>query len=189
MQILTRYIPDTDILNLLTNILDSFHTLLTPHLTPSQMERDTDDIGLPLGNLTSQLLTNIYLNHFDQWVKHRLKARHYVRYADDFVFFSADREWLTQLIPLVRNFLADQLHLTLHPNKIVLKTIASGVDFLGWMHFPDHRVLRTATKRRMWRRIEEHPTGGTVHSYLGLLGHGNTMQLRGEVVSAQWLWG
>jgi len=176
MQILVRYIPDVDILNLLTNILDSFHTKNQQH------------VGLPLGNLTSQLFTNIYMNEFDQWVKHKLKATYYIRYADDFVFLSEDRDWLGSIIPHVRQFLADRLNLTLHPNKIFLKTVASGVDFLGWVHFFDHRVLRTATKRRMFRRIRDHPTDETVQSYIGLLRHGNAAQLREQVLIQQWLW-
>ncbi|MBI5728728.1 MAG: CBS domain-containing protein [Candidatus Magasanikbacteria bacterium] len=62
-------------------------------------------IGLPLGNLTSQLFSNIYLNCFDQWVKHKLKTKHYIRYADDFVFLSPDKDWLTSIVPLVQKFL------------------------------------------------------------------------------------
>jgi hypothetical protein len=65
--------------------------------------------------------------------------------------------------------------------------MASGVDFLGWVHFPDHRVMRGATKRRMFRRLEEHPTAETIASYIGLMGHGNTMQLRSETQNLFWL--
>lgn len=176
MNMLTKYISDVDILNLLTNILDSFYT------------DGNYNTGLPLGNLTSQLLTNIYMNQFDQWVKHSLKATHYIRYADDFVFLSQDREWLLGIIPQVRDYLSSRLSLTLHPDKIYLKTFASGVDFLGWVHFPDHRVLRTTTKRRMFRRIKDHPTDETVQSYIGLLSHGNAEQLREQVLIQQWLW-
>jgi len=65
----------------------------------------------------------------------------------------------------------------LHPNKITLKSLASGVDVLGWVHFVDHRVLRTATKRKMFRRIDEHPTEGTIQFYKGLLSHGDAYHL------------
>ena len=138
--------------------------------------------GLPLGNLTSQLLVNVYMNEFDQFVKHHLKVRHYIRYADDFVFLSESRAELETLLPSVRDFLRDELHLDLHPKKISLRTFASGVDFLGWVHFRDHRVLRTVAARRMFRKIQEREgKTETVQSYLGLLSHGNTIKLRHEI--------
>src|SRR3989338_5745390 len=102
--------------------------------------------GLPLGNLTSQLLANVYLNELDQSVKHRLKAKYYVRYADDFVILSHDRDWLFDQLKRIEEFLRYTLRLQLHPKKIELRTWSSGVDFLGWVHFPKHRVLRAATR-------------------------------------------
>ena len=66
-----------------------------------------------------------------------------------------------------------QLKLFLHPDKVFIKTLASGVDFLGWVHFPHHRILRTATKRRMFRRLKQKHTKETLASYLGMLKHGN----------------
>jgi hypothetical protein len=139
--------------------------------------------GLPLGNLTSQLLVNIYMNEFDQYVKHTLKAKYYIRYADDFVLLSPDRDWLESLLPLVADFLTSELKLTLHPDKVFLKTLASGIDFLGWVHFADHRVLRTATKRRMFRRVRETGKREVIESYLGMLAHGNARKLRNQVVA------
>lgn len=141
--------------------------------------------GLPLGNLTSQLLVNIYMNEFDQFVKHKLKAKYYVRYADDFVFLSHERERLARILPRVEEFLQTQLHLKLHPDKVSIRTFASGVDFLGWVHFPDHRVLRTTTRRRMLARIDGEAGEAVVASYRGLLKHGNAyglheMLTRGE---------
>ncbi len=139
--------------------------------------------GLPLGNLTSQLLVNIYMNESDQFVKHILKAKYYIRYADDFVFISHDRRELEALLPRVDAFLRDRLKLELHPNKVSIATLASGIDFLGWVHFSDHRVLRGATKRRMLRRIEETSDKPEVmSSYLGMLEHGNGYKLREEIM-------
>jgi len=166
--ILREYISDRNIIWLLSEVIDSF-----PSLNKGK--------GLPLGNLTSQLFVNIYMNEFDQFVKHELKARYYIRYADDFVFFSDNREWLGNLITPIQEFLSNKLKLKLHPDKIFIKTLASGVDFLGWVHFPDHRVLRTTTKRRMMKRIEAHPTSETLNSYLGLTKHGNTYRLRVKI--------
>ncbi|MEK7452392.1 MAG: reverse transcriptase/maturase family protein, partial [Patescibacteria group bacterium] len=144
MRILEASIPDADIRSLLKIIIQSFETA------------NRHRVGLPLGNLTSQLFSNIYMNRFDQFVKHKLKIEYYIRYVDDFVFLSPDKQTLKSLIPRIRSILLFDLHLTLHPTKILLKTIASGVDFLGWAHFPDHRVLRTVTRRRMFKRIDEH---------------------------------
>ncbi len=139
--------------------------------------------GLPLGNLTSQLFVNIYMNAFDQFVKHKLKAKQYIRYADDFVLLSEDRDWLEAQIPAVNNFLRRELKLVLHPQKVSIKTLASGVDFLGWVHFPDHRVLRTTTRKRMEKKIGTVLKTETINSYLGLLSHGNTHKLRKEVLN------
>src|SRR3989344_1194696 len=127
--ILAKYIKDKNIFWLLSEIIGSFSL-------------GGNGIGLPLGNLTSQLLVNIYMNEFDQFVKSELKVKSYVRYADDFIILSRDREWLVEILPIIERFLQNKLKLTLHPNKISIRTIASGVDFLGWVHFPDHRVLR-----------------------------------------------
>ena len=169
-EIIAGYIPDTDIMRLLTLIIDSFST--------------KPDVGLPLGNLTSQLLVNVYMNEFDQFVKHRLKAKYYIRYSDDFVILSEDKKWLENILPRIRDFLMNDLRLTLHPSKVSISTVASGVDFLGWVHFLDHRVLRTATKRRMFQGIRrKNSEEATIQSYLGMMSHGNTRKLRREVLS------
>ncbi len=144
-------------------------------------------VGLPLGNLTSQLFGNLYLNVLDRFAKHRLKAQHYIRYADDFVFLHEDRAWLEEQIPKVAQFLQERLHLQLHPNKVMMSTFTSGVDFLGWVHFADNWVLRTATKRRMMRRLKEYAKDEALQSYLGLLSHGNTYTLQKDIRMEYWL--
>ena len=122
------------------------------------------------------------MNEFDQFMKHKMKAQYYIRYADDFVIFSADREWLEALILQMQSFLKVRLRLELHPNKISVKTVASGMDYLGWVHFPDHKIIRTVTKRRMMQKIR-HTQGKeeTVQSYLGMLSHGNSRKLRDKI--------
>ncbi len=134
--------------------------------------------GLPLGNPTSQLLVNIYMNEFDRYVKHELKVKYYIRYADDFVFLSHNKKDLEALLSQVSDFLVQNLKLALHPDKVFIKTFSSGIDFLGWVHFPKHRILRTATKRRMFRNVRKHYTPESTASYLGLLSHGNSYKLR-----------
>ncbi len=167
LKILQEYIPDKNIIELLKNVIGSFNT--------------NPNVGLPLGNLTSQLLVNIYMNKFDQFVKHKLKVKYYIRYADDFVIFSEDKKYLENLILEISEFLERELKLNLHPDKVFIKTLVSGVDFLGWVHFTNYRALRTSTKRRMMRKIKENLKPETINSYLGLLQHGNTSKIQAEI--------
>jgi hypothetical protein len=116
-------------------------------------------------------------------VKHRLKVKHYIRYADDFVIFSPDKKYLEDTLLKMQEFLSEKLKLNLHPDKVFIKTLASGVDFLGWVHFTDHRILRRATKRRMWRNLKEKDYWeGTVQSYLGMLEWGNGYKLQEKIL-------
>lgn len=169
LNILKEYIPDQKIIWLLQEIISSFNS--------GQL-----GVGLPLGNLTSQLFANIYLNKFDQFIKHRLKLKHYIRYADDFVVFSQNKYFLEKQISFSRSFLQESLKLEIHPQKVFIKTLASGVDFLGWVNFFDHRVLRTKTKKRMLIRLKQHPTDETFVSYLGLLKWGNSCKIKKQII-------
>ena len=169
MRILMARIPDERILGLIRRIITSF-------------DSGKAGTGLPLGNLTSQLLVNIYMNEFDQCVKHTFKMRYYIRYADDFVFLSDTKEQLAGMLPSVAEFLRESLKLELHPDKVFIRTFASGVDFLGWVHFRNHRVLRTTTKRRMLRNCVVNPDNkNVIDSYLGLLTHGNGWKQREDI--------
>lgn len=168
-EILRQHVADQDIIWLLDEVIDSYST--KPRL----------NIGLPLGNVTSQLLVNVYMNPFDQFLKRKLGVRHYIRYSDDFVILHENRQYLVDLIPRISTFLVEELKLTLHPKKVFIKNYSSGVDFLGWIHFPYHRILRTSTKRRMFRKLKHKHTKEAVTSYLGLLKHGNTYNLSKRV--------
>ncbi len=163
LAIFKEYIPDRNIICILKKVIYSFSS------APGR--------GLPLGNLTSQLFVNVYMNEFDQFMKHKLKANYYIRYADDFVVMSQDKSRLEELLPKIGDFLSEHLKLKIHPDKVFIKTLSSGVDFLGWVHFPDHRVLRTTTKRRMMKRLLVSDKQQVRQSYLGLLKHGNTYKL------------
>ncbi len=167
--ILGRYILDADILCLVEKVIDSFYT------------SGKVGVGLPLGNLTSQLLVNIYMNDFDQFVKRALKVKYYARFADDFIFLSTSKTHLESLIPSIEEFLRYHLGLELHERKVFMKSLASGIDFLGWVHFSEHRVLLNSTKRRMQKRIIENSKPATIQSYLGMLSHGNARKLQEEI--------
>jgi hypothetical protein len=117
------------------------------------------------------------MNEFDQFVKRILKIKYYIRYADDFVFLSENKEELIALRPKLEIFLNEHLGLTLHPKKTFFKTLSSGVDFLGWVQFSKHRTLRTTTKRRMLKRIKQSNKPATLASYSAMLKHGNAHKL------------
>jgi len=171
IKMLKEYIPDKNIMKLLGNVIGSFSS------TKSK------NVGLPLGNLTSQLFVNIYMNKFDQFMKHRLKAGYYIRYADDFVVFSENKRYLEEQIVIIQQFLQSELKIELHPNKVFIKAVSSGVDFLGMINFSDHRILRTKTKRRILKKlsiksklcredlISEESLNQSLQSYFGVLKH------------------
>lgn len=173
LNILKEKISNKRVLWLLEKIIFSFNS-------------GVEGRGLPLGNLTSQLFANIYLNKFDQFIKHHLKIRYYIRYADDFVIISDDKAYLERLIFLIKEFLFINLKLDIHPKKIFIKTVSSGLDFLGWIIFSDHKILRKVTKRRMLRRLQENNyQAESLNSYLGMIGHGNTQKVRRDVINFQ----
>ena len=165
LDILQRQIADADLLWLISQVLASF-------------DSGQPGVGLPLGNLTSQLFSNIYLNELDRYIKQELQIKYYIRYADDFVILADHRSEAEDIVPLLADFLRERLRLELHPQKIFIKTYDSGVDFLGWVHFPCHRQIRTVTKRRIIKRLSVPAKLAAVSSYRGLLVHGNAYRLR-----------
>jgi RNA-directed DNA polymerase len=172
--ILRKHIVDDNIFLLLQVIIQSFQSTGIGK-------------GLPLGNLTSQLLVNIYMNEFDQYMKRVLKAKYYIRYADDFVILSRDKKHLEDILTEIEKFLIEKLKLQLHPDKVFIKTLASGVDFLGWVHFSKHKILRTVTKKRMFKKLKGKPKEETVQSYFGLLSHGDTYKITEQVKDMNFL--
>lgn len=156
--------------------------------------------GLPIGNLTSQLFANVYLNELDQFIKHKLSIRYYIRYTDDFAIVGENREKLERLINPIRSFLQQTLFLDLHPRKITIRKFRQGIDFLGYVLLPYHRVLRTRTRRRIFRKLCErvvaHQAGflteenaeQSLQSYLGILSHANCHRLSQDLRNQYWFW-
>lgn len=179
--LIKKTIKDDRVFSLLKNVIGSFHV------------EEAEGKGAPIGNLTSQIFTNIYLNELDQFVKHSLKVKHYLRFADDMLFLSDKKSELQALIPEIEKFLGEHLKLRLHPDKIILKPLHQGIDFLGYVTFPHHRVMRATTKRRMFRKLgvrhdefyQEKVTGEglnqSLQSYLGILSHADTHELSEDV--------
>lgn len=149
--------------------------------------------GLPIGNITSQIFANIYLNQLDWFVKRDLKIKHYFRYADDFVIVHQDVAYLTAIINKIQVFLKEELDLELHPNKVEIRKLSRGVDFLGYVVLPHYLVLRTKTKQRMFRKIKQNKKklasglispetfNQSLQSYLGILKHCGGYELTRKV--------
>jgi RNA-directed DNA polymerase len=110
--------------------------------------------GLPIGNLTSQFFANVYLNELDQFVKHKLKAKYYLRYVDDFVILAKDRAVLEFYKSAIMEFVDKELCLNVHPGKTFIRSVSSGADFVGYVVRPDYVLIR---KRVVgdWRRKME----------------------------------
>jgi len=149
-----------------------------------------DKKGVPLGNLTSQLFANIYLDELDKFIKHRLKAHFYLRYTDDFIIVHQDENYLKNLMPEINEFLRQDLKLNLHPKKIMVRKLRQGIDFLGYVVLPHYRLLRTKTKKRMFRKLDFRLAqlgAGEIsnkafeqakQSYLGILSHCHSQKLK-----------
>lgn len=115
---------------------------------------DVNPVGIPIGNLTSQLFANVYLNELDQYVKQEKRLEYYVRYMDDFVILHNDKSYLHQLKKDLEGFLSDHLALSLN-HKTSVFPIRQGVDFLGYRIWPTHRLLRKSSIKRMKRRLKK----------------------------------
>jgi RNA-directed DNA polymerase len=156
--------------------------------------------GLPIGNLTSQLFGNIYLDDFDHFVKYKLGCRYYGRYVDDMVIVHEDKEYLKSIIPIIKEYLADNLFLELHPKKIYLQPIQNGVSFLGVFIKPHRNYILNKTKGNFYKKIQEwnallikdeanftdqykRSFLSSTNSYVGMLKNFNTYRLRERVLT------
>jgi len=122
--------------------------------------------GLPIGNLTSQLFGNVYLDEFDHWVKKYLHIKYYGRYVDDFVLIHPSKEYLKLSISYIRDYLKEKLHLELHPNKIYLQHFSKGVKFLGAVIKPYRIYIASRTKGNFYKAIEKQNKIARNHSVL-----------------------
>lgn len=109
--------------------------------------------GLPIGNLTSQLFGNIYLNDFDKFIKHKLNCKFYGRYVDDILIIHQDKLFLKSLVSLLNNYLNKNLLIKIHPKKIYLQHFSKGVIFLGRVIKPYRINIKNHIKGNMRRRL------------------------------------
>lgn len=114
---------------------------------------------MPLGNLTSQFFANVYLNELDYFIKHKLKAKFYIRYVDDFVFLHKSKEQLETWKKEIDHFLKEKLKLELHNQKTKIFSLSKGIDFVGFRNFYHSRLLRKRNLRKMDKKTEEFLSG------------------------------
>jgi len=145
--------------------------------------------------VTSQIFANIYLNEFDQFIKHQLKVKYYFRYADDFIIVHQDENYLQEALVKVDGFIKNELGLKLHPQKIQLRKLRQGIDFLGYIILPRYVVLRVKTRRRIFKKIrcnlEKLKQGSiskesfnqSLQSYYGILKHCCGYKAKAEIKS------
>jgi retron-type reverse transcriptase len=140
-EILQKKIADKKVLRLIQEIIDS-----------NNFETGK---GIPIGNLTSQLFANVYLNELDQFVKRDLKRGYYLRYMDDFLILGTDKRELWQAKDKIAEFLKNGLDLNLHPKKAEVFPARTGIEFLGFRIFAAYAVLRQSTLKRFAKKMKE----------------------------------
>ena len=189
LAILKKKIKDEDTIWLLKQIVSSFssnHSLLG-------IEK-----GVPIGNLTSQLFANIYMGELDRFIKRELKVKYYLRYTDDFLIISEDKEYLEKVLPPIVSFLQEELRLKIHEEKTTIQKTSQGVDFLGYVVFNKHKLVRTKTKKRITKkfkhRIDEHRHGiisknsliQSLQSYIGFFSHAEGFEIQEQFKRLYW---
>jgi len=169
--------------------------LIPPHKSLFKVPKDQ---GLPIGNLTSQFFANIYLNELDQFAKHQLKIKYYLRYVDDILILHQDPKQLKIWHEQLDKFLKEKLKLHFHPQKSILQSIYQGINFVGFIVKPHYSLVRRKTvgnlKRKLWQ-FNQMPLPETaevfneqlekilaiVNSYYGQFKHAHTFNLRKSV--------
>lgn len=149
-----------------------------------------DGVGIPVGNLTSQLFANIYLNKLDQYIKHTLGAKYYMRYMDDFILLSPDKEQLRRRLEDIERFLRDELKLELNQKTTILAA-KNGIDFVGYKHRATHRKVRQDSVNRIKKTIKKYESGKitkeqlqkSIASWTGHAGHADSYNLQKKVIA------
>ena len=141
--------------------------------------------GLPIGNLTSQFFSNVYLDGLDKYAKHKLKARWYARYVDDLVLLSHSRDQLYVWKEQIEEWLFQERGLRLHPDKISVKPANSGINFVGTVVLPYRTYPRKMTRSAAIaaaKEVRKHPLSkdalASLNSYIGMFRHTSSYRLR-----------
>lgn len=189
LSILDRKFDDPELMWLFEKIVRSEHTFGIPLGDHGFEQERIEGIGMPIGNLSSQLFANLYLNELDQFAKHQLKLKHYIRYMDDIVALHHDKKHLHQARHEIERFLEERLRLILN-NKTAIRPARTGVEFCGFRIWATHRKIRKGTVRKIkggLKYLQQAYTRGdksvdevnsTIQSYIGYMKHANTYNLR-----------
>jgi RNA-directed DNA polymerase len=170
LKLLSERIDDPLLMDLLEIIIRSFQS------HPGK--------GMPLGNLTSQLFANVYMDPLDKFIKHKLKMKHYLRYADDFIVLSTDPEELLGCFVEIASFTKNRLQLQIHPDKVSLCKLSQGFDFVGYVALPHYQIPRQKTVRRIVKKLktaDPESAEKALPSYLGHLQHASSYKLSRKI--------
>ncbi|KGO89754.1 RNA-directed DNA polymerase [Flavobacterium suncheonense] len=160
---LRRKFKDRDLLWLLDEIIDSAE-------------------GLPIGNYLSQYFANFYLTGFDHWIKETMRVKNYFRYADDIVILSVSKEELHALLNSIERYLKDNLNLSIKGNFQVFPVEARGIDFVGYVHYHTHTLMRKSIKKNFVRAVKKRRKKETIAAYWGWAKHCNSKHLIKKIV-------
>lgn len=161
---LRRKFKDADLLDLLDGIIDSAD-------------------GVPIGNYLSQYFANFYLTGFDHWLKQQKQVKYYFRYKDDMVILANSKEHLHQLLADIRQYLAHHLKLTIKSNYQVFPVKDRGIDFVGYVHFHTHVLLRKSIKQSFARKMARRPHPQSIAAYYGWAKHCNSKKLLNKLIN------
>jgi hypothetical protein len=164
--LLRKKIKDNDLLWLLDEIIDSAD-------------------GLPIGNYLSQYFANFYLTYFDHWMKEEMKVKYYFRYADDMVILSSSKPYLHNLLSEMRKYLDINLKLTIKQNYQVFPVEKRGIDFVGYVFYHTHTLLRKSIKQNFARMLVRRKNKKSIASYNGWAKHCNSKHLLKKLLDEQ----
>lgn len=197
VDILSRKIKDIKLMNVLEDIIRcKTHSFGLPiEATLEDIDVRLDNKGMPIGNLTSQMFANIYLNELDQYIKRKLRIHYYIRYMDDVIILHESKEELHKIKNQIEEFLMEKLKLNLN-NKTAIRPVTLGIEFVGYKVWNTHIKLRKSTSLKMKRRlkylkkqyeqgeIEFEDIRATMASYFGLMKHSNSYNLKSKLLDS-----
>jgi retron-type reverse transcriptase len=193
MDIIKKEFDDPNLIWLMDKIINSEDTKfgLPLNMDPDKCTKEDRlaEVGMPIGNLTSQMFANLYLNELDQYAKHQLRLHYYIRYMDDIIILHHDKKYLHAVKDEIEQFLNDNLKLQLN-KKTAIRPISCGIEFIGFRIWPTHRKLKKKTALKMKHRLKYlqkaykrgeigfQEVNSSVQSYFGMLKHCNSYNLR-----------
>jgi retron-type reverse transcriptase len=196
IDILKKRVKDNRMIEILKTIINYKGTLFGLKLNGDVNNLD-DRIpgkGIPIGNLTSQMFANLYLNELDQYCKRTLSIKYYIRYMDDVIILSDDKKQLHDYKNLIQKFLERKLKLNLN-KKTAIRPISCGIEFVGYRLWPTHRKLKRGTAKKIKKRLgyfkKAYSRGyitlngikPSMQSYLGIMEHFNSYHFRIKIFS------